>query len=35
MDRQSGEYRYLPDREKLAEIAKMRSYIKTKCLGKK
>lgn len=33
MDRESGEYRYLPDREKLSEIAKMRSYLKSNCRG--
>ena len=32
-DRESGEYRYLPDREKLSEIAKMRSYLKSNCRG--
>ena len=31
IDRDSGEYRYLPDREKLAEISKMRSYLRVKC----
>ena len=31
MDRESGEYRYLPDREKLSEIAKMRSYLRANC----
>ena len=33
MDRQNGEYRYLPDREKLSEIAKMRSYLRANCRG--
>lgn len=33
MDQESGEYRYLPDRGKLAEIAKMRSYLRANCRG--
>ena len=34
LDEQSGEYRYLPNREKLAEISKMRNYLRSKCRGK-
>ena len=34
LDQQTGEYRYLPDREKLAEISKMRQYLKANCSGR-
>ena len=31
LDQQSGEYRYLPNQEKLAEISNMRKYLKSNC----
>ena len=31
LDEQTGEYRYLPNQEKLAEISKMRNYLKSNC----
>ena len=31
LDEQTGEYRYLPNKEKLAEISKMREYLQSKC----
>lgn len=31
LDEQSGEYRYLPNQEKLAEISNMRQYLKANC----
>ena len=31
LDEQTGEYRYLPNQEKLAEISKMRDYLKSNC----
>ena len=34
LDEQSGEYRYLPDSQKLAEISKMRQYLKANCRGR-
>jgi hypothetical protein len=34
LDEQNGEYRYLPNQEKLAEISKMRNYLRSKCRGK-
>jgi hypothetical protein len=34
LDEQTGEYRYLPNQEKLAEISKMRDYLKTNCRGR-
>lgn len=34
LDEQSGEYRYLPNREKLTEISKMRDYLRSNCRGK-
>ena len=34
LDEQSGEYRYLPNQEKLAEMSKMREYLRSNCLGK-
>ena len=34
LDEQSGEYRYLPNQEKLAEISKMRQYLKANCGGR-
>jgi hypothetical protein len=34
LDQQSGEYRYLPNREKLAEISKMRDYLRSNCRSK-
>ena len=33
LDENSGEYRYLPDSQKLAEISKMRQYLKSNCRG--
>lgn len=34
VDEQTGEYRYLPNKEKLAEISKMRRYLKSNCQGR-
>ena len=34
LDEQTGEYRYLPNREKLAEISKMREYLQANCRDK-
>ncbi len=34
LDDQTGEYRYLPNQEKLAEISRLRGYLKTYCRGK-
>lgn len=34
LDDKTGEYRYLPNREKLAEISRMRGYLKNHCGGK-
>lgn len=31
LHKQTGEYRYLPNEEKLAEISKMRQYLKSNC----
>jgi hypothetical protein len=34
LDDRTGEYRYLPNREKLSEISKMRGYLKNHCRSK-
>jgi|SaaInlStandDraft_1057018.scaffolds.fasta_scaffold217023_1 hypothetical protein len=34
LDQHSGEYRYLPEQEKLTEISKMREYLKSNCRGR-
>jgi len=34
LDEQTGEYRYLPNQEKLAEISKMREYLQSNCRGR-
>ena len=31
LDKNNGEYRYLPDEEKLAEMSKMRKYLNANC----
>jgi len=33
-DEQTGEYRYLPNKEKLEEISKMREYLRSNCRGR-
>jgi hypothetical protein len=34
LDKQSGDYRYLPNQEKITEISKMREYLRSNCRGK-
>ena len=34
LDEQTGEYRYLPNKEKLEEISKMREYLRSNCRGR-
>ena len=34
LDEQSGEYRYLPNQDKLAEMSKMRKYLRSNCVDR-